>query len=511
MTFTLSRFLWSRSPGHRALRGLLLALGRQGVKRASSFLAVAYLITILPGCAPQTKAFRPDWQNIDHQRAGAQLVQLLRSSGRDPAACKIFLFETASLNAVSLGGCTFGFSTGLVETRDERLIRGVAAHEVAHEVLGHADKRKAAVAAEQAIRTAVSFIPGVGGLIATSAVMVAGMLALPAYSRSQEAEADEKAVEILQRANDHDPTGTMAYTFRTLLAWQGPKGGGLLDTHPGTEDRLADMVKLQRQQGPDRATPIGSTPKEPAPTRASAFKSGPLVVGTVERRGKDNAEMVYIPGGTFTMGDTHGDGDSDEKPTHQVVVADFWLDKTEITNAQFAQFIQSGNTAQGEWRWEYTSGKDQHPVVNVTWHDALAYCLWADKRLPTEAEWEYAARGTDGRKYPWGNTWEDSRVRFTGNRGNQTTASVGSYPSGASPFGVFDLAGNVSEWVGSLYESYPYSATDGRENLRGSGLRVFRGGSWSYHPGFLRSADRNWCGPTYRNFSIGFRCAQGVQ
>jgi hypothetical protein len=242
------------------------------MKMAFSFVCVACMIAILSGCAPQTKAIRPDWQNVDHQRVWAQLTQVLHGSDRDPAQCKIFLFETASLNAVSAGECTFGFSTGLVGTRDERLIRGVAAHEVAHEVLGHADKRKAAAAVEQAVRTAVSFIPGIGGLIATSAVLVTGIIALPTYSRAQEAEADAKAVEILQRAGEHDPPGTMAYTLRTLLAWHGPEGGGLLDTHPGTGDRLAAMGKLGHRQEPVEATRAASISEESAPPPLPTFQ-----------------------------------------------------------------------------------------------------------------------------------------------------------------------------------------------------------------------------------------------
>jgi formylglycine-generating enzyme required for sulfatase activity len=235
-----------------------------------------------------------------------------------------------------------------------------------------------------------------------------------------------------------------------------------------------------------------------------------LRAGTIQRRGKDNAEMIYIPAGTFTMGDTHGDGDSDEKPTHQVTLTAFWLDRTEVTNAQFARFIQAGNTARGDWR-QYAGGKDQHPVVNVTWNDAVAYCRWADKRLPTEAEWEYAARGTDNRKYPWGSTWEDSRARFSGNRGGEATAPVGSYPSGASPFGVLDMAGNVWEWVSSLYKPYPYSASDDREDLNANGLRVFRGGSWGGDPWVLRSAVRSGVVPAGRFFNVGFRCGEGVE
>jgi formylglycine-generating enzyme required for sulfatase activity len=236
-----------------------------------------------------------------------------------------------------------------------------------------------------------------------------------------------------------------------------------------------------------------------------------LRAGSLQRRGKDNAEMVYIPAGTFTMGDTHGDGFGDEKPAHQVTLDAFWIDRTEVTNAQYARFVQASTSRpQGDWQRE-AAGKDLHPVVNVTWQDAVAYCRWADKRLPTEAEWEYAARGTDGRKYPWGNTWEDSRARFSGNQGNQTTAPVGSYPTGASPFGLLDLAGNVWEWTSSLYKPYPYVATDGREDLSASGSRVIRGGSWIFNPWNLRAAYRAGTDPALRNDFQGFRCSQGVQ
>jgi formylglycine-generating enzyme required for sulfatase activity len=220
--------------------------------------------------------------------------------------------------------------------------------------------------------------------------------------------------------------------------------------------------------------------------------------------------MVFIPAGTFTMGDTHGDGYDDEKPTHRLTVTDFWLDRTEVTNAQFSRFIQAGNTAQGEWQ-QYAKGKDQHPVVMVTWHDAIAYCRWADKRLPTEAEWEYAARGIDGRKYPWGSAWEGSRVRFSGNHGRETTAQVGSYPSGTSLFNALDLAGNVWEWTASLYKQYPYVATDGREDPSASGLRITRGGSWINDMRDLRSASRSYFVPTYRSHLVGFRCGQSGQ
>ena len=173
---------------------------------------------------------------------------ICKSAGRSPGNCQIFFIDSQKLNAMSLGECRFGFTTGLINTGDERLIRGVAAHEIGHEVLGHADKRKMAIAAEQLTRTALSFIPGLGGLIASNAVLVTDMLALPAYSRSQETDADSKAVDILSKANDPDPAGTMAYSFRFLLKSSGATGGGLLDSHPNTRERLEAMVKLGNSQ-----------------------------------------------------------------------------------------------------------------------------------------------------------------------------------------------------------------------------------------------------------------------
>jgi formylglycine-generating enzyme required for sulfatase activity len=221
--------------------------------------------------------------------------------------------------------------------------------------------------------------------------------------------------------------------------------------------------------------------------------------------------MVYVPAGTFVMGDTHGDGEDDERPAHPVTLPAFWLDRTEVTNAQFARFARFARDVRQARRdtGVMEDGKDRHPVVNIPWRVALAYCRWAGKRLPTEAEWEYAARGTAGRKYPWGNTWDERNARFAGNHGSQGAAPVGSYPAGASPFGVLDMAGNVWEWVSSLYLPYPYLATDGRESLSIQGRHVVRGGSWYLNPWDLRSTNREFGEPGYRSVYIGFRCAQG--
>jgi formylglycine-generating enzyme required for sulfatase activity len=245
-----------------------------------------------------------------------------------------------------------------------------------------------------------------------------------------------------------------------------------------------------------------------APTAAPAAPAAGARPGAVQKRGKDEVEMVFIPAGSFSMGDTHGDGDPSEKPVGKVDMKAFWIDRYEVTFDQFAKFAQaSGYKAQGNWEQHRNRGGN-HPVVNVTWNDAAAYCRWADKRLPSEAEWEYSARGADGRKFPWGNQWDANRARFKGNRGPGTTAAVGSYSGGASPFGVMDMAGNVWEWTVSLEKPYPYVATDGRENASGGGARISRGGSWKGDADFLRSPMRDPLSPTSKNDTLGFRCAQ---
>jgi serine/threonine-protein kinase len=232
--------------------------------------------------------------------------------------------------------------------------------------------------------------------------------------------------------------------------------------------------------------------------------------GAIHRRGADDVDMVSVPAGTFAMGDTHGDGEDDERPAHSVTVPAFWLDRTEVTNAQFARFAKAARDsglARGD-RWILEAGKEQHPVVNIPWRVAVAYCRWAGKRLPSEAEWEYAARGTDGRKFPWGDAWDDRRAGFGGNRGSQGAAPVGSYPTGISPFGALDMAGNVWEWVSTLYRPYPYITGDGRESASPQDRHVLRGGSWALNPWDLRASNREFGEPGYRSVYIGFRCAR---
>ncbi|MBI3922092.1 MAG: SUMF1/EgtB/PvdO family nonheme iron enzyme [Armatimonadetes bacterium] len=221
----------------------------------------------------------------------------------------------------------------------------------------------------------------------------------------------------------------------------------------------------------------------------------------------DGAEMVYIPAGEFIMG--RDKGEDDEKPMHTVYLDSYWIYKYEVTVAQYRSFCQATNRKMPrapDWGW-----KKNHPIVNVSWHDAKAYCDWACVQLPTEAQWEKAARGTDGRIYPWGNEMDRDRRRcaegfFTLFGG---TKPVGSYPSGVSPFGVYDLAGNVWEWCADRYDRDYYKISPSR-NPAGPGpgeCRVLRGGSWhSANINFTSTRASDW--PINRDNIDGFRCAQ---
>jgi formylglycine-generating enzyme required for sulfatase activity len=224
-------------------------------------------------------------------------------------------------------------------------------------------------------------------------------------------------------------------------------------------------------------------------------------------RDKDGAEMVSVPAGEFWMGSD--DGDADEKPRRRVYLDAFRIDKYEVTNALYRRFIDATGRATPQYWNDSKWNEAQQPVVGVSWNDAQAYCSWAGKRLPTEAEWEKAARGTDGRKYPWGEQWDASRANSDESKIGKTVA-VGSYSSGVSPYGAHDLAGNVWEWVADWFDANYYSRAPGR-NPKGPGSgerRVLRGGSWFNLPGGLRASGRSLNDPSNRDYRIGFRCAQ---
>lgn len=219
--------------------------------------------------------------------------------------------------------------------------------------------------------------------------------------------------------------------------------------------------------------------------------------------GKDGAEMVLIPAGEFQMGSKNGN--SSEKPVHTVYLDAFYMDKYPVTNALYKKFMEANGYKAPEYGINSNFDVPDMPVVGISWEDAGAYAKWAEKRLPTEAEWEKAARGgLEGREYPWG----DNITKKDANYGNKlrTTSLVGSYdPNG---YGLYDIAGNVCEWCVDWYDSDYYSNSP-KSNPKGpsSGdVRVLRGGSWNFNPSYLRVSYRLYFTPTSRNLTFGFRC-----
>ncbi|MBX3084504.1 MAG: SUMF1/EgtB/PvdO family nonheme iron enzyme [Anaerolineae bacterium] len=243
----------------------------------------------------------------------------------------------------------------------------------------------------------------------------------------------------------------------------------------------------------------------------------------------DGAKMVLVPAGCFLMGNAIN---SNERPVYPVCFdIPYWIDMYEVTNVEYQKFLAEGGyvdkqwwTAEG-WRWREDNNKteprvydgftaDRQPRVGVTWYESYAYCKWRGARLPTEAEWEYAARGPDSREYPWGSDWvQDYSVNTYNSHGK--SAEVGSKPKGVSWVGAYDMAGNVWEWVQTQYDQtdypYPYQADDGRNIEQGSNNRVSRGGAWFVDASYLRSAYRSWDFPADGGSGYGLRCARSLE
>lgn len=210
------------------------------------------------------------------------------------------------------------------------------------------------------------------------------------------------------------------------------------------------------------------------------------------------------------------DGLPDTHPMHRVHMSTYWLDKYEVMNREYRQCVDGGGCPFPKDRSSYDDlGRADHPITNVTWTQARGYCHWRGKRLPTEAEWEKAARGTDGRLYPWGNTEEVLKLRARAaeqKRAKNGTEPVGSIDFAVSPYGVADLILNVSEWVNDWYAEDFYRSSPARDPqgpVRGS-FRVLRGGEPADRPLELRASYRGWDDMTYWGPSLGFRCAEDL-
>jgi formylglycine-generating enzyme required for sulfatase activity len=244
---------------------------------------------------------------------------------------------------------------------------------------------------------------------------------------------------------------------------------------------------------------------------------------------------VYVPAGEFIMGSDDSEAKRTieggraypEIPVNTVYLDGYWIDKYEVSNGQYALCVAAGScqapfnfASETHYHYYDDPAFANYPVMWINWFMAKSYCEWADRRLPTEAEWEKASRGTDGRKYPWGNEpISGERANFCDincertiangryDDGYADTAPVGSYPAGVSPYGAMDMSGNVWEWTSTIPMPYPYDADDGREDPDVSGERVWRGGPWSNGIWWMRSSLRYRSVTSYWWVNLGFRCA----
>ncbi|MFC1997518.1 formylglycine-generating enzyme family protein [Chloroflexota bacterium] len=272
-------------------------------------------------------------------------------------------------------------------------------------------------------------------------------------------------------------------------------------------------------------TPI-STKKLTATNQPSSIPRATRIPGETQVSPNDGMVLVFIPEGTFQMGSRSMDGraDYDEIPQHLVNLDAYWMDQTVVTNAMYVRFLdEMGNQTEGRtvWldagdedvfiyqlgeEWQPIQGYEDHPAIEISWYGAQAYCDWVGRRLPSEAEWEKAARGSDGRVYPWGDDIDCNKAQYANCAGGLLT--VDSKPDGASPFGILGLSGNTWEWTSDWYSEDYYSSSP-LENPKGPDegeTRTLRGGSWEYDSKHLRAANRRNNGPAVSMHDYGFRC-----
>jgi formylglycine-generating enzyme required for sulfatase activity len=278
-------------------------------------------------------------------------------------------------------------------------------------------------------------------------------------------------------------------------------------------------------------SPEEQTVTAAALTAAAATKTPTLAptptlgIGSTAISDSDGMVLMYVPEGDFERRHVLGPSSG---PVHTVYLDAYWIDRTGVTNGMYAECVEAGaceppkdSSSFSRDSYYGNAAYENYPVIYVNWHNAESYCSWAGRRLPTEAEWEKAARGTDGRTYPWGEGIDCTLANYRGKDGGSDfcigdTSEVGSYPDGASPYGALDMAGNVWEWVVDWYDEDYYSISS-RSNPTGPssggniGRRALRGGSWYVKDEYVRSALRNHREPTFAYYYNGFRCADWTQ
>ena len=317
----------------------------------------------------------------------------------------------------------------------------------------------------------------------------------------------------------------VAVVIGSIAIWGGPIPTPSLTaldiTHPLLNTTLPPPTSTPTWTLTPTFSPTFTLTFTPTPTLTftptnTVTPSPALSIGSTWARPADGMMMVYVPAGDFTMGSPNGMGHDDEHPQHIVYLDAFWIDQTEVTNAMYAKCVSVGACQPPSSSASYTrssyygnSAYVDYPVIFVTWNAASVYCTWAGARLPSEAEWEKAARGTDGSIYPWGdNSPNSSLLNYNMNVGD--TTAVGSYPSGASPYGALDMAGNVWEWVNDWYDDTYYSQSLGANpnGLYTGQYRVLRGGAWNNDDDGVRSANRYRRTPDDKHSGLGFRCSR---
>jgi formylglycine-generating enzyme required for sulfatase activity len=342
------------------------------------------------------------------------------------------------------------------------------------------------------------------GAIAVILAIVAAVLAGQARSAQSIAERARTTAEtVLDRVAQQDKFVEILIQFSQT-------------TDPVEQLTLLDMM-FGSDQGSLARRLFWDLPEESRTTLLAAFEDSSAAYPNLAQAGlfpitdSKGAKMVLVPPGPFEMGSDNGS--SDEQPVHSVTLDAFLIDQYEVTNADFRQCVEAGN-CQAPTTCDFGAPtyederKEDHPVVCVSWNQARAYCEWRgdETRLLTEAEWEKAARGTDGRTYPWGEELDCDHAQYRECGGG--TKSVGNLPAGVSPYGAHDMAGNVWEWVQSEFRNYPYRADDGREEINSTNVRVLRGGSSSASGLNVHAALRSSFFPTLTVSNVGFRCAR---